>query len=214
MTYSSGHMHFKQGFLFFVRFTTTAYMAFAWMSWRLFISDGNSFLCTCFVIYTSASSKSVTLTPLLAEVTFVGRASPPSDTQSRDSSLFVRTLSLSLLFYLRQSATAIFALCQLENRWSLLRISLLSFTALVLTFTTLTSGESESTQSSYVSSFRQLSTGSFRKSGPYDRAHLRCRIIPCMCQLRNLSVQQTTTKKAMEPEVANTLRRNFCVDAI
>ena len=166
------------------------------------------------MIYTSASSKSVTLTPVLAEVPLEGSASPSSDAPLLDSFLFSRTLSLSLLLYLRQSATAIFALSQLENCEGLLRISLFPFTALVITFTTLTSGESESTQSSYVSSFRQLSTGSFRKSGPYDRAHLRCRIIPCMCQLRNLSVQQTTTKKAMEPEVANTLRRNFCVDAI
>ena len=42
---------------------------FSWMSWRLLISDGNSSLCTCFMISISAFFKSVTLTCELVELT-------------------------------------------------------------------------------------------------------------------------------------------------
>ena len=127
---------------FFLSYLRLSFLDFAWMVWRLLISDGNAPLCTCFKISTSASFKSTTLSPELMDVPLIGLS---SEAPSLGAFFFV---PLSFYLYLRQSATAIFTLCQLENRWSLLRISLFSFTALALTLKSLTSRESASTCSS------------------------------------------------------------------
>ena len=81
------------------------YLAITWMFWRLFISEGNTFLCNSFIISTLASFKLTALGPVLAEVSLVGWC---SDVPSLSSF----PLDMTSLYHLclKQSTTAIFAI--------------------------------------------------------------------------------------------------------
>ena len=135
------------------------------MSSRFFISPGNASDCTILTISISAFCSSSTDNNELAETLSLPSL---SGFQFIDSSFFVTAFSLKLFLYLRQIATAAFAVFKFEKRSSLLSISFFSVTTFAFTLT-FTSGSAGSTLLLMISSVCQVSSESFKNSGPFNK---------------------------------------------